>query len=191
MKKVLTAAVLAACSLSALADDFSYKGLHAGAAEAEVRERLPDYMPSALRGAYRYRDSDGCLKMSGAGSDAMQQCSRRVSIGGAEVQEGSIYTTGGVVTLIDLSIYGGGALKLESSLTDAYGKPAKEDRPIFKNKMGGELQGYMARWESDNSVMTYFRDGDKLNTLRIMSKAEDAKRQGQEHQRAKAGAKDF
>ena len=123
MKKVLTAAVLAACSLVALADDFSYKGLHAGAAEAEVRERLPDYMPGALKGAYRYRDSDGCLKMSG--SDAMQQCSRRVSIGGAEVQEGSIYTTGGVVTLIDLSIYGGGALKLESSLRMMFKTPVK------------------------------------------------------------------
>lgn len=191
MKKIFALYALFAVCVSASADGFSYKGLRVGDAANDVLTKLPDFRPGALPSNFRYRDFDGCLKLASSGQGAMKECTERVSIGGADIKEGTIYTNEGFVKTIDLSIYGGSGSALESSLVEAFGPPVKLDRPVFKNRMGAEFHGYLGRWENASDVMTYFRDGDGQNTLRITSKEEDAKRQERERERAKAGAKDF
>lgn len=190
MKRILVLTALAVGSGLAAAADFSYKGLRIGDPATEVQAKLPDYRVGALPSFFEYRDYDGCLKLASS-SSAMDECSARVSVGGAHIQEGRISVQDGVVRNIELSIYGGYAAALEGSLVEAYGQPVKLDRPVFKNRMGAEFQGYLGRWETETDVMTYFRNGDKSNTLRITSKAEEQKRMQQERDRVKAGAKDF
>lgn len=195
MKKVLTAAVLAVCSLAAQADDFSYKGVKLGETMEQFQAALPLYECKGDACTYT-RDSCAPNSMGGT-TDAFVQrlaeCREGTSFGGGLVTYGRAKFIDGKFASLYLIFPMAHARVVGDALEERYGKPTTIDTKPVKNRAGAEFDNWIKTWAKGDSDLVARLRASQIDegSVSIRSAAAKAEEQARQQQQTKAGAKDF
>ncbi|ABX36745.1 hypothetical protein Daci_4114 [Delftia acidovorans SPH-1] len=195
MKNLIIAAAFAACSLTALADDFSYKGVSLGASMEQFQAALPLYQCKDDACTYT-RDSCAPTYMRG-GAAAFEQklaeCREGTSFGGGMVTYGRAKFIDGKFSSLYLIFPIAHARVVGDALEEKYGKPATIDTKPVKNRAGAEFDNWVKTWAKGDSDLVARLRASQIDegSVSIRSAAAKAEEQARQQQQTKAGAKDF
>lgn len=185
MRNLLIMAAIAASTLTAHADEFSYKGVRLGDSTEVVREKLPAYECSGSSCTYSMRR---CV-----GKSSRSACDAGTSFAGQWVEFGLIMLRDQKVSRIYLETPKGYMPGVADAVTQAYADPVSNEVLEVKTKGGASHQSWRKSWTKGDEMLTLNAIGPNINTGSIMlsSKQEEQAAAAERQEKAKTGAKDF